>query len=871
MALDNYVGARDIVDSIRIPNHFTIEALNNISERVTVLKSELQQLNAGINAVIVNTDHSAIEDNYWSLAELTAKIQAISATGTNISSQQYLLNLSDLSSTVAFNLDSTSTSTTFSYDRSSTSTLGFNKVDITFNVDTSTVISSAVSINIDNKNIDSFAVNTADDITTYSTQIKPEDSKLGIEQVDIKFRLESTNIKLTPGNISTSFKSTNSIGFNEVVVDPALEERTITVDDLKNKSDLVASENDLLGYSKIILPTILDDISIEGTLISSALSTSATDILFKEINAISTYSSVIVEKSAYSAYDSTSSQLIAVSDINISKPGLFEYTVNKDDLFYFNDSDLSTDVNKQKSSLQIVSTDTEYALRTITIPRILYKDTYNITSSDIDIALNAIASNTTEVSFSTNNFSIDLEKAALNIDLTNTQCVYKNIQIALPNVSRSKIEGQTFSNDISMLQLNHKGYIVTPADSGANGPLDTSLLSLKPTITIQQNGADKVNINPLCEFTSTNIIKTLSDFSVQQQEQTQVYYVNRQEDSQHLQFTVDFPFSATIKLSTKSNSVDNETIFTFTHSGEQLTPIPMKNTPTDEPYNYVFINSGHSQYIIELVLDYQNPAKNSLKITPIDANTQLPNTEAAISITSSSMLNNTEHPDYSKVNTLITQLNIKNLEVASELSSITNNLFYVLEVSRNAEAVSIDLPSTQATIKDIIVTTESNNGVVGSEEHSQQLNAFTHATYNSIANEYYNLTFSIESNPTIYPSVDNKNIYIYTGVANNIYSVPTNLALTDISYFITEGEGKYKWCLNDSTEVEAISSSLSSVTFLVTEQVTETIRNDGTEAEPDNISVIEKEFNSVIYYVPEIDTTIATNKITPTATPLPTE
>ena len=645
MALDNYVGARDLVDSIRIPNNFATDALSNLSERVTVLKSELQQLNDGINAVIVNVDSSAVEDNYWSLAELNTKIQAISATGTDISSQQYLLNLSDLSSTIVLNLDSTSTSTTFSYDRSSTSTLGFNKVDITFNVATNTAISSAVAINID-ESIDLFTTNTTDNITTYSTQLKPEEAQLGIEQVDVNFKLESTSITLTPDNMSTSFKSTNGIGFNEVVIKPELAELTITANNFvaKMSSELLASNEGALGYSKVILPGKADDINSEidlalsrcdtienATIVSTAIQNNIFD-LTQTVNS----DSVI-----FDATSEDNNNFIGPNKITIKNPDYLDVTLNNQaELIRVISS--NSNLEQQYKTFQFV--DDFACVRSFSVPKIPVLEQCII---DADTIRNNIKSGNASYTYSiysayTNKIQINLPNLATLSSNDSTYLEYVDANTGLVTVGIEATGINDYYNN-PITNINAYQYTADDAESTNETAVDryTSCTLIDSTIsTVLQHTNDIIDTYnfsntqyQLYSFLYNPLQKHRIEFTVDASAATEVelYCLVQIDDNTTTKtklFTFKKPEAISIDHTNKKIAVDS--IQTYTFTVDSIAGFYSSREPI--PNSMLFENNVHSTGIKCIISTKNEESENEESVELIDQDlynllTDMPNIE----------------------------------------------------------------------------------------------------------------------------------------------------------------------------------------------------------------------------------------------------
>ena len=478
---ENIIKATELINSIKLPNNLEYDDLGNLSERVTVLKSELQQLNDRINTVVVNTSSGAVEDHCWSLAELNAKLQAISATGTDISSQQYILNLSDLSSTVILNLDSTNTSTTYSYDRSSASTLGFNKVDITFNVNTSTAVSSAVSINID-ESISSFTANTTDNITTYSTQIKPEESKLGIEQVDVDFNLESTSIILTPDNMSETFQPTKGIGFKDIAVVPELAELTITADNfvVGLPGELLASDHNKLGYSKVTLPGKATDVNHEINLALSDYTIENATIISTAIQS-SKFNLTHTVNSSSVLFDATSennNNFIGPDKIIIKNPDYIDVTLNSQaELIRVISS--NSNLEQQYKTFQFL--DDFACVRSFSVPKIPILEQCII---DADIIRNNIKSGNSSYTYS-------IDSAYTN-----------QIQINLPNLATLSSNDSTY---LEYLDTNNGLVTVGIEAAGINDYYNNPIT----TVNVYQytaNDAEATNETTADRYTSCTLI-----------------------------------------------------------------------------------------------------------------------------------------------------------------------------------------------------------------------------------------------------------------------------------------------------------------------------------------------------------------------------
>lgn len=462
MTLDNYVGAKELVDSIRLPNNFSIAALEVDKSRVTVEKTILASFNTLLNQLAITGDGETVTDNKWTLEDAIIKLTDLAKTGTDISTANYILNLASLSSDITFQVDATTASTehTYQYEvkRIDSSVLGFNDIAIKFKVEPA--IQSSATININNDTIDSFNKSINNNIITYSSTLLPQDNNLGIKETTIDFKLESTNINLT-SDVLSSLKTdgliaSDSIGFQSIKIDPKLEKLTIEqiiAESNSQQSDnftiLPSQASSNIGFNEveIALGTYETVINLEDT--SEITDTSVfnnTVSTITESTITHTDDHVVIHKNSEELVSTSPNTILGYNNINIGVPGNYSYILNTtDNLFTSNIS--------QTEYYKIQSVDKNYNLTAVYIPKTV-KTAYTITEEVVSSALND--KNVTELAITaTDNTVYDqiVLKVPTNITVVNnnlltrpvfitTKCSPLTSQAALYNKDKTAIESE---------------------------------------------------------------------------------------------------------------------------------------------------------------------------------------------------------------------------------------------------------------------------------------------------------------------------------------------------------------------------------------------------------------------------------------------
>lgn len=394
--LDNYVGAKELVDSIRLPNNFSTAALEADKSRVTVEKTVLASFNTLINQLAVTRDGEVVTDNKWTLEDTIIKLTDLAKTGTNINTANYILNLTNLSSNITFPVDATTVSTehTYQYEvkRIDSSVLGFNDIAIKFKVEPA--IQSSAIININNDTISSFNESIDNNIITYSSTVLPQNNNLGIKETTIAFKLESTSINLT-SDILSSLKTnglfaSDSIGFQSIKIDPKLEKLTveqIIAEASSQQSDnftiLPTQASSSIGFNEveIALGTYETVINLEDTseiTDTSVFNNTVSTITESTITHTDNY--VVVHKNSEILTSTSPNNILGYNNINIEVPGNYSYILNTTDNLFTSNTD-------QTEYYKLQSVDKNYNLTAVYLPKTV-KASYTITEDVISSALN---------------------------------------------------------------------------------------------------------------------------------------------------------------------------------------------------------------------------------------------------------------------------------------------------------------------------------------------------------------------------------------------------------------------------------------------------------------------------------------------------